>query len=374
MSQNKNQICSVTVMDSTDVDISFDENGVSNYVHYYNSWFKKHSNLEINKDKLEKLINRIKKDGHGKKYDLIMGLSGGVDSSYLAHLVVKEWKLRPLIVHVDSGWNSELAVKNIESMMNKLDIDLHTLVIDWPTMKSLQRSFFKSSVPNCDIPQDHSFIAGLLRETKKYGIKHLINGGNMATESILPISWGHEASDLVHLKDINNSFEKISLKKFPKVTFFDKYIYFPYLLNLKTHRPLDLINYNKDEAKKLLIEEYGWRDYGGKHYESLFTKIFQSYYLYKKFGFDKRKAHFSSLIVSGQMTREQALKELKSLPYNEDEIKRDLKYFIKKLGFSQEEWDKIMLDKPNKHTIFKIDKKPDIVKGILQKLRKFLRK
>lgn len=371
MSVKTTQICKKTVMDSTDRDITFDKNGVCHYVDQYKQW--EASLDKINRqDVLNEMIDKIKKEGKKKKYDCIMGLSGGVDSSYLAHLAVKEWGLRPLIVHVDSGWNSELAVNNIENIMSKLNIDLHTLVIDWPSIKSLQRSFFKASVPNCDIPQDHAFIAGLLKETKKFGIRHLLNGGNMATESILPNSWGHDASDLVHLKSINRSFENISLKKYPTISFFDKYVYYPYIKRLTTHRPLELIDYNKESAKKFLMDEYSWRDYGGKHYESLFTRLFQSYYLPEKFNFDKRKAHLSSLIVSGQMTRKEALNELKQPLYNTNELERDLNYFTKKLNFSKTEWNEIMNTVPKLHEDYQIDRKPEKLKKLIVFLKSLL--
>jgi len=360
------QICTKTVMDTSDPLISFDEDGVSNYVNSYNDWEK---NIKLNdsdsKVELERIINVMLEEGKGKEYDCIMGLSGGVDSSYLAYKAVKEWGLRPLIVHVDAGWNSELAVNNIENIVNFLGIDLHTLVVDWDVMKDLQRSFFKASVPNCDIPQDHSFIAGLYSEAKKYKIKHILNGGNMSTESILPIAWGHDAADLVHIKDIHKKFGERSLRKFPTIKFLQRAIMNPYVYKYIVHRPLEFIDYKKDKAKDLLINKMGWRDYGGKHYESVFTKFFQAHYLPKKFGFDKRRAHLSSLIVSGQMTREEAVNELNSPLYDLTELIQDTKFFTKKLGFSDMEWQDIMLDKPLLHSYYKTDQKPALIRKYL---------
>ena len=357
------QICTKTVMDTSDPDITFDSDGVCNYVNSYDNWDSdiKLSPLDA-KLELERMINKMLDDGRGKQYDCIMGLSGGVDSSFLVYKVVKEWGLRPLIVHVDAGWNSELAVNNIENIVNFLNIDLHTLVVEWNDIRDLQRSFFQASVPNCDIPQDHSFIAGLYTEAKKYKIKHILNGGNMATESILPNAWGHDANDLVHINDIHRRFGERKLKNYPKINFFNRLVLNPYFHKYVVHRPLELLNYNKEEAKKLLIEKMNWRDYGGKHYESTFTKFFQAHYLPKKFNFDKRRAHLSSLIVSGQMSRKDALKEMELPLYDEAELKIDTKYFIKKLGFSESEWQKIMSAKPLLHNFYKIDRKPDLIR------------
>ena len=352
------QLCTKTIMDTSDPDILFDENGVCNYVHNYNAWVQANNpGSEKSEADLKKLIDSIKEEGKGKEYDCIMGLSGGVDSSYLAYLAVKKWGLRPLIVHVDAGWNSELAVNNIENIVNALNIDLHTLVVDWEVIKNLQRAFFQASVPNCDIPQDHAFVSGMYNEARKYKIRHILNGGNMSTESILPAAWGHSYSDLTHIKDIHKHYGKGNLKKFPKHTFYDKLIVNPHIRKYRVHRPLDFMNYNKQEAKKVLINELNWRDYGGKHYESVFTKFFQAHYLPEKFGFDKRKAHISSLIVSGQMTREEGLKEIAEPLYNADELQKDTRFITKKLGFSTQEWSDIMKSAPLKHSDYKTEQR-----------------
>jgi len=348
------QICTRCIMDTTDPDIKFDTEGVCNHCHSYMAYEKNGMLTGMEAEKATaRMVNEIKRrKSSGSDYDCIMGLSGGVDSSYLAWYAVKKLGLRPLVVHVDSGWNSELAVNNIENIVNALNLDLHTLVLDWGEIRDLQRAFFKASVPNCDIPQDFSFFAGLYKEAKKYKIKSILNGGNMQTESILPIAWGYSASDLIHLKDVHNKFGSVKLKDYPLVNYWQKTFYYSYVLKLKVFRPLEYIPYNKSIAKELLMKELKWRDYGGKHFESIFTKFFQAHYLPEKFGFDKRKAHLSSLIVSGQMTREEALAEISKPLYDPMQLRDDTDYFIKKLGFSKEEWEDIMRQPPVAHEQF----------------------
>jgi N-acetyl sugar amidotransferase len=337
------QVCTKSVMDTTDPLIIFDEEGVCNHVRYYEEWEKNGKLTTIAAElAMVEMVEKLKKEGVGKEYDCIMGLSGGVDSSYMAWFVTKKLGLRALVVHVDTGWNSELAVNNIQSIVQKLNLDLHTLVIDWEEMRDLQLSFFKSSIANLDVPQDHSFIASLYKEARKYGIKYIMNGSNMSTESILPNAWGYSSSDSIHLLGIHKLFGNIKLKTYPIYTLFNKYFYYPYVLKMKTITPLEWIEYNKEEAKQFLMDELGWRDYGGKHYESKFTKFFQAHYLPTKFGFDKRKAHLSSLIVSGQMTRDEALTELSKPLYEPAELEEDIRYFSKKIGITLDEYNRIM--------------------------------
>lgn len=342
------KICSSCVMDTSDPEITFNSENICNHCSAYKTYEAERLKGESTEKAISKMVDKIKKNSKGNSYNCIMGLSGGVDSSYLAWYAVKRLGLKPLVVHVDSGWNSELAVNNIESIINILGLDLHTLVVDWSEMRDLQRSFFKASVPNCDIPQDHSFLAGLYREASKYKIKSILNGGNMATESILPKAWGYSSTDLIFIKDIHSLFGEQNLKTYPTVNYWQKKIIYPFINSMKVYRPLEFIDYRKEEAKNLLMSEFGWRDYGGKHYESVFTKFFQAYYLPSKFGYDKRRAHLSSLIVSGQLLRENALMELnKPLYANESELESEITYITKKLGFSRKEWDGIML-LPNK--------------------------
>jgi len=295
---------------------------------------------------LESIVAQIKTQGRNSDYDCIMGLSGGVDSSYVAY-TAKRLGLRPLAVHFDSGWNSELAVSNIESIVKTLGIDLHTHVVDWEEMRDLQLAFFKASVANCDIPTDHAFPAILYREAAKHGIKYILSGSNYATEFILPSAWGYQSSDLRHLRDIHKRFGQRKLSDYPTIGFFAQYLWYPYIKGIKTIKPLNYLPYNKFSAKALISRELGWRDYGGKHYESVFTRFFQGYYLPVKFGFDKRRAHLSSLINAGQLLRTQALDELAEPTYDPELQENDKQFVAKKLGVSVSELEDIFL-LPNK--------------------------
>ena len=339
-------------MDTSDPWITFNENGVCNHCQAYDANLQKTGTAADRQHKLEQMVDQLKIRGKGKDYDCIMGLSGGVDSSYLAWFVVKKLGLRPLVVHVDTGWNSELAVNNIQNIVQRLNLDMHTLVIDWPEIRDLQRAYFLSGIANLDVPQDHAFIAALFSEARKYGIKDILNGGNMQTESILPNAWGYDASDSVSLKAIHHKFGTIKLRSYPMINIFEKLFYYPSLLGMRVHRPLEWIDYNKNDAKALLKQELGWRDYGGKHYESVFTKFFQAHYLPTKFGYDKRLAHYSSLIVSGQMTREEAYVELQKPLYDQQELEADKLFWIKKLGITATDYERVMAEKPSFYNDF----------------------
>lgn len=336
------QQCSRCVMDTSDSSITFDQDGVCSLCHEFDSvttknWFPNEEGTK----KLKTLIENIKREGAGKEYDCIIGLSGGVDSSYMA-LKVKEWGLRPLVVHVDAGWNSEIAVSNIEKIIKYCNYDLHTHVVDWDEMRDLQLAYLKSAVANQDVPQDHAFFAALYHFATKNDIKYILSGGNIATEGISPKTWHGSAMDAINLKAIHKKYGQKKLKKYPTISFFDYYVYYPFVKGMRTARPLNYMHYSKDEAQKVLADTIGWRGYGRKHGESIFTKFFQNYYLPTKFGFDKRKPHLSSLIVSGQMTREEALKELAQPLYDPKELEADITYFCKKLRISREEFDKCM--------------------------------
>jgi N-acetyl sugar amidotransferase len=336
------QICNRCIMDTTDPEITFDEQGNCNHCNsFYQSTPKLWFPNEEGERKLKAIIEKIKKEGAGKEYDCIIGLSGGVDSSFLVYQA-KQWGLKPLAVHVDAGWNSELAVQNIENIVKKLDIDLFTCVIDWEEMRALQLAFLRSGVANQDIPQDHAFFAALYRFATQNNIRYVLSGSNLATEFILPSAWGYDAMDAHHIQSIYRRFGKGNLKKFPLVSFFKYYIHYPYIRRMKVVAPLNYMPYNKQEAIDILESELGWKYYGGKHYESRFTKFFQGYYLTKKFGYDKRKAHLSSLIVSGQMTREEALEEMKKDSYPLDQLEEDKEFLIKKLGLNEVEFDHLM--------------------------------
>jgi len=329
-------------MDKTDPDITFDENGVCNHCKAYDNAIKKLPQTEEQKKKvLDKIINDIKEKGKDREYDCIIGLSGGVDSSYVAYKV-KEFGLRPLVVHFDSGWNSELAVNNIENIVKKLNFDLYTVVVDWEEMRDLQLSFFKASVQNCDDPQDHSFIAALYKIANEHNIRYIISGYNLATESVLPRSWANNSLDLKSLRSIHKEFGTLKLKRYPQIGMYKRSIYYNIIKKIEILHILDYLPYNKEETKIFLKSELNWRDYGGKHYESKFTRFYQAYYLPTKFGFDKRKAHLSSLIVSGQISREQALEELKEEIYPINQLQEDREFVCKKLGITEMEFEQIM--------------------------------
>ena len=341
------QICNVCIMDTTDPEITFDSSGQCNHCKSYEQWHLFHTNQPLSlKEREQHMVDRIKSDGKGKEYDCIMGIRGGVDSSYLAYYATKVLGLRVMAVHVDAGWNSELAVNNIENLVTNLDIDLHTIVIDWEEIRDLQRSFFKASVPNVDTPQDHAFFAAMYKEAVKFKHKHVLNGGNMATEAILPTYWGYDAMDKIHIKDIHKKFGEVKLKKYPTLGPFESLVWFPYYHGFEVHRPLELINYSKDAAKDYLIKNLGWRDYGGKHYESKFTQFFQAHYLPEKFGFDKRRAHLASLVASKQMSRDEAMAQMEKPLYDPNELEIDREYVTKKLGFSKTDWEGIMNMEP----------------------------
>lgn len=346
------QECNRCLMDTSDPRITFDDEGVCNHCRQYDRYMAQAGTAEQRKAKLDDLVAHLKRQGKGKPYDCIMGLSGGVDSSYLAWLAVRKLDLRPLVVHVDAGWNSELAVNNIQSIVQRLGLDLHTLVVDWEEVRDLQRAYFRAGIANLDVPQDHSFFAALLKEARKYGIRDILNGGNMQTESILPEAWGYDASDSTSIKGIHKRFGSVRLKRYPMTSNLERLIINPYVRRMRSHRPLEYIDYNKDEAKALLKSELGWRDYGGKHYESVFTKFFQAHYLPTKFGYDKRLAHLSSLIVSGQITKQQARAEMQSPLYDPIELEEDRIYWVKKLGLTMDEYSKVMAERPSTYMDF----------------------
>ncbi len=323
-------------MDTSDPHIIFDENGVCNHCHEFEEitskrWFPN----EVGQKLLESIIEQIKKDGQGKEYDCIIGLSGGVDSSYLA-LKIKDYGLRPLVIHVDAGWNSELAVWNIEQIVKYCGYELHTRVIDWQEIKDLQVAYLKSGVANQDVVQDHAFFASLYHYTTKNKIKYVISGGNIATESVFPESWHHSAMDAINLRAIHKKFGQCKLKDYETISFFQYYFYYPFVKKMKTIRPLNYMNYDKVHALQELKAVVGYKEYGRKHGESRFTKFFQNHYLPTKFNIDKRRAHLSSEILSGLITRDQALIELEKPLYDAIELKEDFAYIAKKLGISIE--------------------------------------
>lgn len=337
------KICSRCIMDNiSSPNISFDDKGVCNYCHKYDKDVKLYGYKGKETDEaLKKLVEQMKEDGKGKEYDCILGISGGVDSAYMAYIATG-LGLRILAVHVDAGWNSEVAVDNIQKMCKKLNIDLHTIVIDWSAMKELQRAYMFSGLPDLDVPQDHVFLASVYKYARKHHVKYMLNGSNLATEGILPENFGHASIDFKHMKSVYKV--KGRGKKI-----FNKYPHFslPYYYYMqKTIVRINLLNYipySKKKAIEVLQREFDWNYYGGKHFESRFTKFFQSYYLPVKFGFDKRRAHISSLIVGGELSREEALLEIQDdSAYPKEAMLEDRDYILKKLDISLTEWDYIM--------------------------------
>ena len=336
------QICTRCIMDTTDPKITFDEEGICNHCRRY----ERRAQKEIHYDyagqiKLQQIVDEIKKDGKNKEYDCIIGLSGGVDSTTVAYRV-KQLGLRPLAVHLDNGWDDELAANNVENILKKLDIDLLTYVLDWDEFKDLQLSFLKASVPNCEIPTDHAIVSLLYHTATKKNIRYIISGGNIVTEAIMPFSWGYRNMDWKYIKSIHKKSGTVKLKTFPHLSLFD-WVYYSFAKRIKVIPVLNYIPYVKQNAKKFIEKELGWKDYGPKHFESIYTRFFQAYILPTKFGFDKRKAHLSTLICSGQMTRQHALEEMKHSPYPNDQmLKEDRKYVLKKLGLTEQEFERIM--------------------------------
>lgn len=345
------QICKRCVMDTTDPDIIFDENGYCNHCTNAIKLLEKinYFETEIKSQKLKTFVKKIKSETKNKKYNCVIGLSGGVDSSYLAYKV-KELGLKPLAVHVDNGWNSELAVMNIENLVTKLDIDLVTYVIDWEEFKDLQISYLKASVIDIEVLSDNAIAVGIRKLQKKFDVKYFLSGTNAAAESIMPVSWYYPIKfDTLNIRSIYNAYgNKLKLKSYPlfSLPHYLKARYFSKNVNIPL---LNYIDYIKEDALNILSKEIEWRDYGGKHYESKITQIYQAYILPIKFNVDKRKAHLSSLICSRQITREQALETLKLPVYNKRKLNEDIEYLMKKLELNKPEFDIIMSLPPKSH-------------------------
>jgi len=336
-------------MDTTDAAIVFDERGVCDhcnnyYAHTLPSW---HTD-ERGWNALQAIVARIKKEGEGKHFDCIMGMSGGIDSSYLTYIAKERLGLRPLVFHVDGGWNSQEAVNNIEKLVDALGLDLYTEVIDWEEMRDLQLAFFKAGVPHIDIPQDHAFFATMYNFAERHRIKYILTGANYSTECVKnPLEWIYFGTDVRQIRDIHNRFGQRPLVKFPLSNILRHKIYLRYVRGIKVVTPLNYVPYVKAEAMQLLIDRFGWQKYPQKHFESRFTRFYEGYWLPKKFGYDTRKVQFSSLILTNQMTREKALDELRRPAYDESTIAHDFEYVATKLGISMAELQSYM-DAPNK--------------------------
>jgi N-acetyl sugar amidotransferase len=333
------QICSQTVMDTSDSRIVFDEHGVCDHATDFLKNTKElwDGNL-ANPERLTCIIDDIKHHGCRSPYDCIIGLSGGVDSSYMLHVAVKEFGLRPLVFHVDGGWNSELAVNNIQSLVDRLGLDLYTEVINWEEMRDFQLAWFKSGVPHLDLAQDHAFVATLYKFADKHKIKYILNGGNISTECVRnPLEYYYYGTDMLHIRDIIRRYGSVKMKTYPFSSVFRHKIYLRYVRRLKVVRPLNFMPYVKSDAMRLLEQEYGWRPYPQKHFESRFTKFYESYWLPERFGFDPRRVQFSSLILTGQMSRDEALNKLDRPPCDPSTIAQEFEFIATKLRITTDE-------------------------------------
>jgi N-acetyl sugar amidotransferase len=327
-------------MDDTDPNIIFDQNGVCDQCLNYLSKVKVFTETAKNKDAFRKISKEIILRKGKNEFDSIIGLSGGLDSSYMLHKVVKDYSMKPLVVHVDAGWNTEEAVSNINNLVKGLNLDLYTEVINWKEMRNLQIAFFKSGVAHLDIPQDHAFISSIYHFAKDYKIKTILNGGNFATEGIRnPLSWLYYGSDIKQILDINDKFGSMALKDYPLTNILWHKVYLKYVKNINVIKPLNYFNYNKKHTEHLLSDLYGWKGYPQKHFESRFTRFFEGYWLPNRFGYDTRKPQLSSLILSNQITRDEALDILKLPPIDKKQEKEDLEYVARKLQISETELD-----------------------------------
>lgn len=323
-------------MDTSDSQIVFDDDGVCDHC----TGFKRHVLPNWHPDErgaamFRETATKIKASGKGKPFDCIMGMSGGLDSSYLLHLAVSEFGLRPLVFHVDGGWNTDIAVNNIQVLVDKLGLDLYTEVVNWEEMRDFQLAFFKSGVPHLDLPQDHAFVATLYHFAHKHNIKYIVNGGNYATECVRnPLEWLYYGTDMAQIRDIHGRFGTVALRTYPFSSVLFHKVYLRYLKGVRVVKPLNYLPYTKEAASKVLAETYGWRPYPQKHFESRFTRFYEGYWLPTRFGYDTRRVQFSSLILTGQMTREEALAKLKLPAYDTATIEEDFEYIASKLRIS----------------------------------------
>lgn len=344
------QICTKTIMDTSDPTIVFNSLGESDYyTNYIETIVPNWHTDEKGYAELMKEAEKIKKDGKNRDFDCIMGLSGGLDSSYALYVAKEVMGLKPLIFHVDAGWNTDKAVGNIEKLINGLNLDLYTEVINWEEMKDLQVAFLKSQIADQDLPQDYAFFSGLYKFAKKNKIKYVLTGGNYSTECCRePEEWGgFPGIDVTLVRDIHSKFGKRALKTFPLVDILTYKLYYRYVLGMKVFKPLNLVPYNKKEVEQFLFEKYGWESFQHKHHESRFTRFYEDFWLPRKFGYEKRRAHFSSLILTGQMTREEALERISKPEMSEEFLKKEFEYVAHKLDLTTTELQEIF-DAPNK--------------------------
>jgi N-acetyl sugar amidotransferase len=333
------QICTHCVMDTTDPGIRFNKIGICDHCTDFEQKTLPHWHTdEHGRETLQKIVGNIKNAGRKHDFDCILGLSGGRDSSYMLHTAVRDFGLRPLVFHVDGGWNSEMAVHNIKVLIEKLNLDLFTEVINWEEMRDFQLAWFKSGVPHIDIPQDHAFIATLYKFAEKYKVKYILNGGNLSTECVrYPMEYYYAGTDMVHIRDIIKKFGTVPMATYPFSSVFRHKIYLKYCRGMKVVKPLNYVPYILKDAVQLLRDEYDWKPYPQKHFESRFTRFFEGYWLPTRFNFDVRRVQFSSLILTKQMSRQEALEELKNPPYDLETIQQDFEFVANKLRIGSDE-------------------------------------
>lgn len=346
------QICERCVMDTSDPDIVFDDRGYCNHCEDYLTRISLQTYVAGESEKqFEEILNRIKEKGKNKTYDCIVGISGGVDSCYTAHLC-KEHGLRPLLIHMDNGWNTEISVKNVKTMVEKLGFDYTSYVLDWQEFREIQLAFLKSSIVDLEMPTDIAIPAAIYEVAIKYNIKYILSGGNYTAEGILPLQMGyHVYKDMKLYRYIVRKYSSVKLKTVPTFGIL-KEVYYKFGKGIKNTYPLNYIPFDKNKAREFLIQNYGWENYGGKHHESKITAFWQSYAMPVKYNMDYRRTTFASQICSNQITREEALEELKTLSYNEAKIKEDKKYIAKKFEITEEELEKYLSNPPKTYVDF----------------------
>lgn len=339
------KICSNCVMDTSDTNIKFNKNNICDHcLNFKDKILPKWVKQFENENELKELSRKIKaRKVKNSEHDCIIGMSGGIDSSFLVYIAKEVMGLNPLVFHVDAGWNSDVAVNNIEKIVDGLNLDLYTEVINWEEMKNLQHSFFKSGVPHIDAPQDHAFFSTMYSFALKHKVKNILTGANYSTECIRnPVEWMYYQSDSSQIKDIHRRYGKTKLKKFPFTSILWHKVWLPYVKKIKLYTPLNYINYDKKNAIKVLKEKFNWQPYSQKHFESRFTKFYESYWLYERFGYDVRRVQFSSLILTGQMTRDEAIEKLKEKPYDQENIHKDKEFIANKLDITLNMLDEYM--------------------------------
>lgn len=336
------RICTRCIMDTSDPEIEFDAAGICNHCHEYERQVALNVRPQPQGQReLASIVAEIKREGRRKPYDCILGLSGGVDSTYVAYLT-KELGLRPLALHLDNGWNSDVAVRNVHNIVRKLEIDLETLVLEWEEFRELQLAFLRASTPDSEIPSDHAIVSALYQTAKKQGVRWIMDGSNVVTEIMVPATWSHGHSDWGYIKGLNDAFGTRPLKTYPHYGYFRLGVEYRMLRRLQRFPILNYVDYDKPKAMEILKRELDWQPYGAKHYESVYTKFYQGHILPEKFGFDKRRSHMSCLILDGKLAREDALAQMEEPAIPPEELRRDRAFAIKKLGLDEAEWERIM--------------------------------